>query len=101
MTAARQLTGRQGVDRVTDPLAAAIDYRLLAAVGRDPATQTLAPDRDHPLLGYRVCRVAGCEPEAPDPSGLCTGCRDRFHPGAGSRYRDLLPVRPGPHEPLP
>ncbi|HUY45036.1 MAG TPA: hypothetical protein VMV92_04840 [Streptosporangiaceae bacterium] len=65
-------------DRTADPLARAIGYGLLIPVGWDPATKTLAPDRRHPLLGYRVCRVAGCESEAWDRSGLCGGCRSRF-----------------------
>jgi hypothetical protein len=65
-------------DRIADPLARAIDYGLLISVGWDPATKTLAPDRRHPLLGYSVCRVAGCESEAWDRSGLCGGCRSRF-----------------------
>lgn len=61
-----------------DRLAVAIDYLLLVGAGWDPATQTLTPDREHPLLGYPVCRVTGCEWEAWDPGGLCTGCRDRL-----------------------
>jgi len=65
-------------DRTADPLARAIDYPLLVSFGWDPVTKTLAPDRQHPLLGYRVCRVAGCESEAWDRSGLCGGCRSRF-----------------------
>ena len=67
-----------------DRLARAIDYPLLVVAGWDPATQTLAPDREHPLLGYPVCRVAGCELEAWDPGGLCTGCRDRFRASGGA-----------------
>jgi len=67
-----------------DRLTAAIDYPLLVGAGWDPATRTLAPDREHPLLGYRVCRVAGCQWEAWDPGGLCTGCRDRFRVGGGA-----------------
>ena len=67
-----------------DRLARAIDYPLLVVAGWDPATQTLAPDREHPLLGYPVCRVAGCELEAWDPGGLCTGCRDRFRASGGT-----------------
>lgn len=61
-----------------DRLSTVIDYPLLIGAGWDLATETLTPDRDHPLLGYPVCRVAGCEWEAWDPGGLCTGCRDRF-----------------------
>ena len=77
--------GRQAAataaDRIADPLARAIDYGLLISAGWDPATKTLAPDRQHPLLGYAVCRVAGCESEARDRSGLCGGCRCRFQAG--------------------
>jgi len=74
------LVGTLGADR----LVGAIDYPLLVSVGWDPTTQTLAPDREHPLLGYPVCRVAGCELEAWDPGGLCTGCRDRFRASGGA-----------------
>jgi integrase len=63
---------------VVDPLVAALDLALLVSVGWDPATETLTPDRDHPLLGWPVCRVAGCELEAWDAIGLCTGCQDRL-----------------------
>jgi hypothetical protein len=61
-----------------DRLTAAINYPLLVGLGWDRATQVLVPDRDHPLLGYPLCRVAGCALEAWDRGGLCTGCRDRF-----------------------
>jgi integrase len=61
-----------------DRLAAAIDYPLLIGVGWDSATQILTPDREHPLLGYPLCRVAGCALEAWDRGGLCTGCQDRL-----------------------
>ena len=76
--------------------------RLPAArlAGWDPATQTLAPDRGHPLLGYPVCRVAGCELEAWDrgrtvhrmPRSLSCERRDRC--------RGLLPGRGQPQEPF-
>ena len=69
---------------VRDRLARSIDYPLLTAAGWNPATQTLAPDRGHRLLGYPVCRVAGCELEAWDRGGLCTGCRDRFRVSGGT-----------------
>ena len=67
------ITGSAG-----DRLTAAINYPLLVGLGWDRATQVLAPDRDHLLLGYPLCRVAGCALEAWDRGGLCTGCRDRF-----------------------
>jgi integrase len=61
-----------------DRLTAAIDYPLLVGLGWDRATQVLAPDRDHLLLGYPLCRVADCALEAWDRGGLCTGCQDRL-----------------------
>ena len=68
---------------VADRLYRAIDVALLISSGWDPATQVFAPDREHPLLGYRVCRVVGCALEAWDPSGVCGGCRARFAAAAG------------------
>ena len=44
---------------VADRLYRAIDVALLISSGWDPATQVFAPDREHPLLGYPVCRVVG------------------------------------------
>ncbi len=95
MTAARPLILRRGEDRAADRLAAAIDCQVLAAAGWNPATQVLVPDRNHPLLGYRVCRVAGCELEAPDPSGLCSGCRDRFARAGGTGIEAFCRSGPG------
>ena len=60
-----------------DPLTAALDLDTLISVGWDPATQVFAPEPGHLLLGYRVCRVEGCEQEAWDHSGICAGCRFR------------------------
>ena len=68
---------------VADRLYRAIDVALLISSGWDPATQVFAPDREHPLLGYRVCRVVGCALEAWDPGGVCGGCRARFAAAAG------------------
>ena len=67
-------TGGRAADLVVD----ALDQALLVSVGWDPVTKTFTPGRDHPLLGWPVCRVAGCELEAWGSIGLCTGCRDRF-----------------------
>ncbi len=83
----------------------ALDIALLAGVGWDPYSATFAPDRHHRLLGYRLCRVAGCGLEAWSPSGLCGGCLARFGkegeaagleafcekgPGRKNRSRDRL-----------
>ncbi len=78
MRPARRTAPDTAAGLADDRLSAAIDYPMLVGAGWEPATQILAPDREHPLLGYPVCRVAGCELEAWDPGGLCTGCRDRF-----------------------
>jgi Phage integrase family len=64
--------------RVAGRLHDALDIALLAGVGWDPLSVTFAPDRHHRLLGYRLCRVAGCGLEAWSPSGLCGGCLARF-----------------------
>ena len=64
--------------RVAGRLHDALDIALLAGVGWDPLSATFTPDRHHRLLGYRLCRVAGCGLEAWSPSGLCGGCLARF-----------------------
>lgn len=79
----------------SDRLTAAINYPLLVGAGWDRATQVLAPDRDHPLLGYPLCRVTGCALEAWDPGGLCTGCRDRFK-ASGTGDVDAFSARGAP-----
>lgn len=56
MRALRQVAPGTAGNLGGDRLARAIDYPLLVLAGWDPATQTLAPDREHPLLGYPVCR---------------------------------------------
>jgi hypothetical protein len=98
--APRGLTPRVG-GRLHD----ALDIALLAEAGWDPRSATFAPDRHHRLLGYRLCRVAGCGLEAWSPSGLCGSCLARFQkegkgagleafcqkgPGRKNRSRDRL-----------
>ena len=96
MTPLRRQAAAAAADRTADPLARAIDHGLLVSAGWDPATKTLTPDRQHPLLGYSVCRVAGCESEAWDRSGTCGGCRSRFEAGeeAGIDAFAALGARP-------
>jgi len=82
-----------------------LDIALLAGLGWEPHSATFAPDRHHRLLGYRLCRVAGCGLEAWSPRGLCGGCLARFEkegkgagleafcqkgPGRKNRSRDRL-----------
>ena len=52
MTPLRRQAAAAAADRIADPLARAIDHGLLISAGWDPATKTLTPDRQHPLLGY-------------------------------------------------
>lgn len=83
MRPARQIVPDIARDRAADPdrLGAAIDYPLLVSVGWDGVTQTFTPDSEHPLLGYPLCLVLGCELEAWDVGGLCSGCRDLLRAG--------------------
>jgi integrase len=77
---AAQAVGRS---RRVDRLFQVLDVPLLVSVGWDPVAEVFAPDRDHPLLGYRVCPVAGCGLEAWHPDGLCSTCRARFAAAGG------------------
>lgn len=61
-----------------DPLSGALDLARMIGLGWDPATQVLTPDPAHPLLGYPVCRVDGCDGEASEGVGLCNACRFRW-----------------------
>ena len=50
-----------------------LDPVFLAGAGWNPQTQTLAPSPDHPLLGFRICLVRGCQGQGllPDTLGSC------------------------------
>ncbi len=61
-----------------DVFIGAVDVDLLIRLGWDPSAQVFTPDPGHPLLGFSVCRVEGCEAEASASSGICTGCRFRL-----------------------
>ena len=77
-----------------------LDIALLAGLGWEPHSATFAPDRHHRLLGYRLCRVAGCGLEAWSPSGLCGGCLARFEKEGKGGPRGVLPEGPRAEEPL-
>ena len=73
-----------------------LDIALLAGLGWEPHSATFAPDRHHRLLGYRLCRVAGCGLEAWSPSGLCGGCLARFEEeGKGAGLEAFCQKGPG------
>ncbi len=55
-----------------------VDPGFLAEAGWDPRRQVLAPSPDHPLLGFRACRVAGCQGQALLPEQLCATCRGAY-----------------------
>ena len=55
-----------------------LDAEFLTTAGWDPATETLAPQPDHPLLGFRSCRVQGCRSEAGPADGFCVTCRKAY-----------------------
>jgi len=55
----------------------AVDLPRLIEVGYDPDAGVICLAADHPVLGYRLCPVAGCA-AAVETSGLCHACRLRF-----------------------
>ena len=55
-----------------------LDPGFLAGAGWDPRRRVLAPSPDHPLLGFRACRVAGCQGQALLPEQLCATCRGAY-----------------------
>ena len=60
-------------------LAAMIDPSFLAAAGWDPAGRVLSLPAGHPLLGWRSCRVRGCDSAARVQwSGVCWRCMTRL-----------------------
>jgi integrase len=61
-----------------DPLLGALDLDVLTGLGWDPDRQVFTPGADHPLLGYALCGVEGCDAEASEGTGICTGCRFRW-----------------------
>lgn len=105
MSARAAQAARRLPPRVASGLRDALDIALLAGAGWDPHSAAFAPDRHHRLLGYRLCRVAGCGLEAWSRRGLCGGCLARFQeegegigldafcqkgPGRKNRSRDRL-----------
>ena len=85
--------------QAVEPLSRVIDYPLLISWGYDPVTGIFAPDPDHPLLGWQVCRVGGCGREAVAPGGAVLGLPG---PPRRRRWRRRAVQRPrgGPEEPV-
>ena len=55
-----------------------LDAEFLATAGWNPLAEILAPQPDHPLLGFRCCRVQGCRSEAQRADGFCVTCRKAY-----------------------
>jgi integrase len=55
-----------------------LDPGFLAEAGWDSRREVLAPAPDHPLLGFRACRVLGCQGHALLPEQLCATCRSVY-----------------------
>jgi integrase len=67
--------GQAGDERQPEDLWHLLDPGFLAAAGWDPRQEVLVPSLDHPLLGFRVCRVLGCQGQALLPDQLCATCQ--------------------------
>jgi integrase len=70
--------GPARVDRRAARIAAVIDPAFLAEAGWDAAALVLYPPAQHPLLGRKVCRAAGCSTTATDRSRVCASCQRRL-----------------------
>ncbi len=65
-------------ERATEDPWSRLDAEFLTTAGWNPETETLAPPPDHPLLGFRCCRVQGCRSEAGVADGFCVTCRKAY-----------------------
>ena len=65
-------------ERATEDPWSRLDAEFLTTAGWNPQTETLAPPPDHPLLGFRCCRVQGCRTEAGPADGFCVTCRKAY-----------------------
>jgi integrase len=70
--------GRAGKEFRAEDLWRLLDPGFLAEARWDPRGEVLAPAPDHPLLGFRVCRVLGCQGHALLPEQLCATCRGAY-----------------------
>ncbi|GAA3783072.1 hypothetical protein GCM10022225_84150 [Plantactinospora mayteni] len=61
-----------------DALWSAIDEDFLTLVGWDPQIRVLTFPPANPLLGIKVCVVAGCEQGRGRRNGLCPTCNERW-----------------------
>ena len=65
-------------DARLERITALLDPVFLAGIGWDAGRRMVAIPRDHPALGYPICKVAGCDAVATRSHGLCQICHGRW-----------------------
>ncbi|MDP4510365.1 tyrosine-type recombinase/integrase [Nonomuraea turcica] len=65
--------------------------QFLAEVGWDADRVVLSIPREHPLLGWRACRIEGCTTGTRTTLGFCSSCANRFH-ASGLSMEDFLAI---------
>lgn len=78
MSAALALVRPETPPGAAEALWSAIDGEFLALVGWDPEIRVLTFPAADPLLGIKVCVVAGCEQGRGKRNGLCPTCNERW-----------------------
>lgn len=78
MSAALVLARVAATAGAVEALWAAIDGEFLALVRWDPQVRVLTFPAADPLLGIKVCVVAGCEQGRGKRNGLCPTCNERW-----------------------
>src|SRR6266702_4582324 len=68
--------------------------KLMAAVRPEFRVDILVPDPDDPVLGVRLCRVAGCD-NSVSQNGFCSGHARRWR-DRGCPDRMAFSADPGP-----
>lgn len=66
---------------------------FLAEAGWNPATEILAPLPDHPLLGFRICLVRGCQGQGLLPDEFCATCH-RAHQQSDLGIKEFIEAGP-------
>jgi hypothetical protein len=69
--------GRDDDERVAR-LWDAVDQGFLAMMGWNPDRQVVSFPQDHPLLGWKACRVSSCPNWARSGNGFCVRCERRW-----------------------
>ncbi|MFB7236754.1 tyrosine-type recombinase/integrase [Streptomyces sp. NPDC056269] len=65
-------------DAITQQLAESVEESFTKLISWDEDLRMISMPRDHPMLGWRQCRVAACEKAAGGRQGLCAACLLRF-----------------------